>query len=101
MFNADFYPTPPDVAAIVRAPLPIRQLVAMRSTISDRELMDYLHIRALTSGCGCVATATLREAWGCAQSTVSRRMNAVAAAGLADITAGGGQYQVHRLWGMA
>jgi hypothetical protein len=89
--------TPP---ARPHTPLPIRELVALRSTIRDRELMDYLHIRALTGGCGCVATAALREAWGCDQSTVSRRMNAVAAAGLADITAGGGQYQIHGLWGM-
>ncbi len=80
--------------------LPIRCLVALRSTISDRKLMDYLHLRALTGGCGCVATAALREAWGCDQSTVSRRMKAVAAAGLADITAGQGQYQIHKLWGM-
>jgi hypothetical protein len=91
-------PTTPPVRP--HDPLPIRCLVALRSTIRDRELMDYLHIRALTGGCGCVATATLREAWGCAQSTVSRRMNAVAVAGLADITAGGGQYQIHGLWGM-
>jgi hypothetical protein len=80
--------------------LPIRDLVALRRTITDRELMDYLHIRALTGGCGCVATAALCEAWDCDQSTVSRRMNAVAAAGLADITAGGGQYRIHGLWGM-
>jgi hypothetical protein len=79
-------------------PLRIRDLVALRSTIRDRELMDYLHLRVLTQG-GCVATAALCEAWGCDQSTVSRRINAVAAAGLADITAGRGQYQIHRLWG--
>ncbi len=89
--------TPP---ARPHTPLPIRELVALRTTISDRKLMDYLHLRVLTAGCGCVATAALREAWGCDQSTVSRRMNAVAATGLADITAGGGQYQVHGLWGM-
>jgi hypothetical protein len=79
------------------AALPIRQLVAMRRTISDRVLMDYLHIRVLTGGCGFAATATLREAWSCDQSTVSRRVNAVAAAGLADITTSWGGYRVHGL----
>jgi hypothetical protein len=82
------------------AAMPIRQLVAMRRTISDRVLMDYLHIRVLTGGCGFAATSALREAWGCDQSTVSRRVNAVAAAGLADITTGWGGYRVHGLRGM-
>ena len=82
------------------AALPIRQLVAMRRTIGDRVLMDYLHLRAVTGGCGVAATATLREVWCCDQSTVSRRVNAVAAAGLADITAGWGGYRVHSMRGM-
>jgi hypothetical protein len=82
------------------AALPIRQLVAMRRTISDRVLMDYLHIRVLTGGCGLAATAQLQEQWGCDQSTVSRRVNAVAAAGLADITTGWAGYRVHGLRGM-
>jgi hypothetical protein len=54
----------------------------------------------LTGGCGVASTATLREAWGCDQSTVSRRVNAVAAAGLADITTGWGGYRVHGLRGV-
>ena len=82
------------------AAMPIRQLVAMRRTISDRVLMDYLHIRVLTGGCGLAATAQLQEQWGCDQSTVSRRVNAVAAAGLADITTGWGGYRVHGLRGV-
>jgi hypothetical protein len=82
------------------AAMPIRQLVAMRRTISDRVLMDYLHNRVLTGGCGLAATAQLQEQWGCDQSTVSRRVNAVAAAGLADITTGWGGYRVHGLRGM-
>ena len=82
------------------AALPIRQLVELRPSISDRVLMDYLHLRVLTGGCGFAATATLREVWGCDQSTVSRRVNAVAAAGLADITTGWGGYRVHSLRGM-
>jgi hypothetical protein len=77
--------------------IPIRQLVALRRTISDRVLMDYLHLRTITGGCGVASTATLRNAWGCDQSTVSRRVNAVAAAGLADITTCWGGYQVHGL----
>lgn len=82
------------------APMPIRQLVALRRTISDRVLMDYLHLWTITGGCGVASTATLREAWGCDQSTVSRRVNAVAAAGLADITTGRGGYWVNPLRGM-
>ena len=77
--------------------IPIRCLVALRPTIGDRVLMDYLHIRVLTGGCGFAATSALRNAWGCDQSTVSRRVNAVAAAGLADITTCWGGYQVHGL----
>lgn len=82
------------------AAMPIRQLVAKRRTISDRVLMDYLHLRTITGGCGFAATAQLQEQWGCDQSTVSRRVNAVAAAGLADITTGWGGYRVHGLRGM-
>jgi hypothetical protein len=80
--------------------LPIRDLVALRTTINDLALMDYLHIRSLTGGCGCVTTAALRETWNCDQSTVSRRVNAVVAVGLADITSGHGLYHVHQMWGM-
>jgi hypothetical protein len=47
-----------------------------------------------------VATAALREAWGCDQSTVSRRVRALVAVGLADITSGHGLYYVHQMWGM-
>ena len=82
------------------APMPIRQLVALRRTISDRVLMDYLHLRTITGGCGVASTATLRDAWGCDQSTVSRRVHAVAAAGLADITTGWGGYRVHSMRGV-
>ena len=82
------------------APMPIRHLVALRRTISDRVLMDYLHLRMITGGCGVASTATLREAWGCDQSTVSRRVHGVVAAGLADITTGRGGYRVHSLRGM-
>jgi hypothetical protein len=42
----------------------------------------------------------LEECQTCHQSTVSRRVNAVAAAGLADITTGWGGYRVHGLRGM-
>ena len=80
--------------------LPIRQLVALRDRVSDRVLMDYLELRTITGGCGRVTTAAMEQRWGCDQSTVSRRISAVRAAGLADISSGWGGYHVHGLRGM-
>jgi hypothetical protein len=44
-----------------------------------------------------VRTLELQHRWQCSQPTVSRRVLAITRAGLADITAGHGAYQVHGL----
>jgi len=75
--------------------IPIRALLALRGQVQDITLLDYITLAHLTPEPGAVATKALRERWGCTQPQVSRRVNAVARAGLADITAGGGAYQVH------
>ena len=73
----------------------IRPLLAMRHQHADQTLLDYLTLVTLTPTPGVLPVATLREQWSCSQSQVSRRINAVACAGLVDITAGWGAYQVH------
>ena len=75
--------------------IPIRQLVAMRPEVSDRTLVDYLDLAVLAKEPGTLPTRALRERWGCSQPMVSRRLAAVERAGLAEITAGWGGYQVH------
>jgi len=78
--------------------IPIRRLVALRGAVPDRTLLDYLELRMLSRGTpASISTRDLRERWACDQSTVSRRLQAVCSAGLADITAGWGAYQVHEL----
>lgn len=75
--------------------IPIRRLTALRGTVNDQALLDYLELAILTPEPGTIATSALRERWDCSQPQVSRRLAAVARAGLADITAGCGGYQVH------
>jgi Mn-dependent DtxR family transcriptional regulator len=75
--------------------IPIRSLLALRQEHSDHMLMDYLELITLAREPGFVPTKALCELWGCHQSTVSRRIGALAAAELVEITAGGGGYQVH------
>ena len=75
--------------------IPISRVLALRGQASDQTLLDYLTLVHLRANPGTVPVATLRERWRCSQSQVSRRINALAAAGLADITPGWGAYQVH------
>lgn len=75
--------------------IPIRHRLALRSELPDQVLLDYLTLVHLRANPGKVATKDLRERWHCTQPQVSRRINALAAAGLADITPGWGAYQVH------
>ena len=77
--------------------IPIRHLLALRPELPDQVLLDYLTLIHLRANPGKVATRDLRERWGCSQPQVSRRLNTVAAAGLADITPGWGAYQVHEV----
>lgn len=77
--------------------IPIRRFVALRPTVTDRTLLDYLDLAVLAPEPGVVATSELCERWRCCQSTVSRRLAAVNTAGLAEISTGYGTYSVHWL----
>jgi hypothetical protein len=77
--------------------IPIRHLLALRGQVSDQVLLDYLTITTIARDPGRVRTLELQHRWGCSQPQVSRRVSAIARAGLADITAGQGAYQVHEL----
>jgi len=75
--------------------VPLQPLVELRRRVPDGTILDYLELATLAPDPGMVTVRDLRERWGCTQPTVSRRLSAVAAAGLADITPGWGAYQVH------
>jgi len=75
----------------------ISGFVGMRLAVPDHTLLDYLDLAVITPEPGIVATSALTQRWNCSQSTVSRRMAAVAAAGLAEITSAYGNYHVHWL----
>ena len=75
--------------------LPAEALTELRQRLSDQVVLDYLTLVTLAPEPGRVTTQELRDRWLCSQSQVSRRLRAVADAGLADITAGWGAYQVH------
>ena len=73
----------------------IRPLLDLRHQHADQTLLDYLTLATLAPTPGALPVATLRDRWGCSQSTVSRRLAAVQRTGLVDITPGWGAYQVH------
>ena len=77
--------------------IPIRRILALRQHHTDHLLMDYLELITLAREPGFVATKTLSERWRCHQSTVSRRISALAAAQLVDITPSHGGYLVHAM----
>lgn len=77
--------------------IPIRRFVALRPAVSDRTLLDYLDLAVLAPEPGTVDTGELCQRWRCSQPTVSRRLAAVNAAGLAEISNGHGAYRVHWL----
>ena len=72
----------------------IRPLLDLRQQHSDQTLLDYLTLVTMASTPGRVATNELRTHWGCSQPMVSRRLAAVARAGLASIRPGYGVYLV-------
>ena len=73
----------------------IRPLLDLRHQHADQTLLDYLTLVTLAPTPGSLPVTTLRERWGCSQSQVSRRINAVARTGMVDVTPGWGAYQVH------
>jgi hypothetical protein len=77
--------------------IPIRHLLALRPDLSDQTILDYLDLTTMARQPGQVRTLELQHRWQCSQPTVSRRIQAIVRAGLADITAGWGAYHVHGL----
>ena len=77
--------------------IPISTLLACRQRASDQVILDYLELTTMARQPGQVRTMELQHRWRCSQPQVSRRINAITRAGLADITAGHGAYHVHEL----
>jgi hypothetical protein len=77
--------------------IPIRSLTALRPAVTDQALLDYLDLSIITPEPGIVTTRELRERWQCSQPQVSRRINAMAVAGLVDVSSHWGGYRVHHL----
>lgn len=75
--------------------VPLQPLVELRRRLPDGTILDFLELATMAPDPGMVTVRDLRERWGCSQSQVSRRINAVARTGLVDITPGWGAYQVH------
>jgi hypothetical protein len=75
----------------------IRNLLPLRHKLSDQVLLDYLTFVHMAPEPGTLSTSDLRQQWCCSQPHVSRRINAVAAAGLIDVTAGYGEYFIHHV----
>jgi hypothetical protein len=77
--------------------IPIRRLTGLRPAVKDQALLDFLDLAIMTPEPGLVTTNELRDRWRCSQSQVSRRLSAVSAAELVDITSHWGGYRVHHL----
>jgi len=73
----------------------IRPLLDLRKSHGDQTLLDYLTLWSMAPSPSRIEVSELRNRWHCSQPQVSRRINAVAAAGLVDLTPGWGGYQVH------
>jgi DNA-binding MarR family transcriptional regulator len=76
----------------------IKSLLSLRAEHGDKVAMDYLSLASLLHYApGLANSRQLREAWGVAQSNVSRRINHLARVGLIDVSNGHGAYQIHNL----
>lgn len=78
--------------------LAISKLLQLRRQHSDQMALDWLSVAMLLRyEPGIVTTEQLMRAWGVGQSTVSRRLTALAATQLLDVSRGYGGYAVHGL----
>ena len=78
--------------------LGISKLLQLRQQHSDQMALDWLSVAMLLRyEPGIVSTDQLMQAWGVGQSAASRRITALAAAGLLDVSRGCGGYAVHGL----
>ena len=76
----------------------MRQLLALRPRLADQTLLDYITLANIAPTPGLVSTPHLRQLWCCSQPMVSRRLAALKAAGLVDVTPGaGGGYHIHHV----
>jgi len=72
----------------------VADLLARRHQVPDATLLDWAEVVTLADDRGHVHTSHLQELWVCCQSSVSRRLGRIAAAGLLQFQAGGGRYRV-------
>jgi len=78
--------------------LGISKLLQLRQQHGAQMALDWLSVAMLLRyEPGIVSTEQLMQAWGVGQSTVSRRLAALTAAGLLDVSRGHGAYAVHGL----
>jgi CRP-like cAMP-binding protein len=77
--------------------IPIPHLLALRDRFSDLVIIDYLTLAHLAPTPGTVGTWELARRWGCCRPQVSRRMHALAASGLVEVSTGWGAYHVHHI----
>ena len=79
-------------------PIRIRQLLELRASHGDQLALDYLALAALLRyEPGIAATADLMTAWQAKQPEVSRRIHALRAAEVIDVSRGHGAYHIHDL----
>jgi Mn-dependent DtxR family transcriptional regulator len=76
---------------------PIRHLLALRGNLSDLTILDYLTLVHLTPTPGAVDTWELARRWKCSRPQVGRRIRALNASGLVDVSTGWGAYEVHHV----
>ena len=76
----------------------ISKLLQLRQQHGDQIALDWLSVAMLLRyEPGIVTTKELMQAWGVGQSTVSRRLTALTAAQLLDVSRGHSGYAVHGL----
>ena len=76
-------------------------IVALRATVSDRAILNWLELLVLLpEGNGTLETAALRERWNISQPALSRRMSDLFSAGLINYRSGGGRYRVRWIQGV-
>jgi len=74
--------------------LSIRRLLELRKKHGDQKALDLLEL-SMAGPEGTVSTKTLMERWQVTQPNASRRITALQAMGLVDVTSGYGFYHVH------
>jgi DNA-binding IclR family transcriptional regulator len=79
---------------VVSWTLSIRKLLDLRQQFGDQKALDLLEL-ATAGPEGTVSTQKLMERWRVTQPNVSRRVTALQAIGLVDVSSGHGVYSVH------